>query len=90
MIETSLLAESGTLIAIAIGGTQLIKQIAIIQPRFLPLISLLLAIVFAQVIFGVSSESFIIGFISGLSGSGLYDQKHILKALKEKTDEQPS
>lgn len=68
--------EAGV-IAIVIALTQLIKQY--VDSRYIPLVSVVLGLVGGLVTGGLTVEAGIKGLVLGLSASGLYDQKSVLK-----------
>ncbi len=67
------LLDEAAVAAVTIGLVQLLKKY--INARFVPLSSVVIAVVLALVAGGPSLESGIKGIIIGLTASGLYDQK---------------
>jgi len=74
--------ETTAIMAIVIGVTEVLKKTFNINTRFVPIISLALALFYVLLVSELPlAESVFIGLITGLSASGLYDvgKKTILK-----------
>ena len=72
--------EIGIFIAIIVGVSQIIKKLGI-KPKYIPLFNLALGLLMSAFFMTdlTMQERILLGFIIGLSASGLFDQTKILK-----------
>lgn len=77
------LAVAGALAPITMGLIQLVKPMLTMDKKYLPPLSILVAVVFALLIGVATSQDLVIytlaGVIGGLGASGLYDHKDVAK-----------
>jgi len=68
------------IIAVVVALVELVKRIAVVPAKFLPLVSLVFGLV-AGIIYldGELKEKVFYGVVIGLSAAGLFDQSKIMK-----------
>lgn len=72
-------------VAVIIGLVQLVKQLAWVQEKYMPLLSVVLGIIAGFVYFeGEVAVKVMYGIILGLSAAGLFDQTKIVTKGEDK------
>lgn len=64
---------NATLVAICVGLTEVVKQAFGLPSKYAPLVSIGVGIVAGLLVIGFTVPAGLIGLISGLAASGLYD-----------------
>ncbi len=68
------------IIAVIVGLVELVKKLEWLKPKYLPLLSLILGVLFGIIYFpGEFFNRVMLGIVMGLSASGLFDQSKITK-----------